>query len=35
MVLILQNSFKWQNMAVAGTGAGAEIMDNGGAGAEN
>ena len=34
MVLLLQNSFKWQYMAVAGAGAGAEIMDKGGAGAE-
>ena len=32
-----QYSFKWQYMAGAGAGAGAgaEIMDNGGAGAEN
>ena len=29
--MLLQNSFKWQYIAVAG----AEIMDNGGAGAEN
>ena len=34
MVLLLQNSFKWQYyMAVAGAGAGAEIMDKGGDGA--
>ena len=26
---------KWQYMAVAGAGAGAELMDKGGAGAEN
>ena len=34
---IMQNSFKYQYMAVAGAGAvaGAEIMDKGGAGAEN
>ncbi len=30
-----QNSFKWQYMAVAGAGAGAEIMDKVGAGAKN
>ena len=34
-VLLLQNSFKWQYMAVAGAGAGAEIMGKAGAGAEN
>ena len=33
LVLLLHNSFKWQYMAVAG--AGAEIMDKVGAGAEN
>ena len=32
--VIPQNIFKWQYMAVAGDGAGAEIMDKGGAGAE-
>ena len=32
---VLQNSFKWQDMAVTRAGAGAEIMDKSGAGAEN
>ena len=32
---LLQNSFKWQYMAVAGTGDGAEITAKGRAGAEN
>ena len=31
--MVLLNSFKWQYMAEAG--AGVEIMDKGGAGAEN
>ena len=35
MVLKLQNCFKWHYMAVAGAAAGAEIMDKGGAGADN
>ena len=41
MVLLFWFSFKWQNMAVSEAGAGAEIMDRGGAevgagvGAEN
>ena len=33
MILLLFNSFKWQYMA--GAGAGAEIRDKGGTGAEN
>ena len=37
MVQLIKNSFEWQYMAVsaAGAGAGAKIMDKGGAGAEN
>ena len=35
IVLLVQNSFKWQYMDVAGAGAGAEIMEKGGAGYEN
>ena len=31
----IQNSFKWQYIAVAGTGAGSKIMDKGGPGAES
>ena len=34
-VLLLQNSLKWQYMDGAGAGAGAKIMDKGGAGTEN
>ena len=34
-VLLLQNSFKWQYLSVAGARAEAEIMDKGGAGAEH
>ena len=33
--VIVYRSLKWQNMQEAGVGAGAEIMDKGGAGAEN
>ena len=35
IVLLIENSFKRQYMAVSGAGAGAEIMHKGGAGAEN
>ena len=35
LLLLLLNSFKRQYMAVAGAGAGAEMMDKVGAGAEN
>ena len=35
LLYIVCRSLKWQNMQEAGVGAGAEIMDKGGAGAEN